>query len=116
MDVQYNINTIQDYPDNGKHLECFINLPFQIQKGEDGYCYIDKRGIERSYNLFKTKDKIDDRWIVHLTEKTNQSLNDIFEIKCHKDLAVIIKYCVKIYVRALKMELERMKTEFSNYI
>ena len=102
------IKTLKDYPDNGKHQECNIGLPFLIRKGEDGYYYTDAKGKERKYNLFKSEDKVDDRWIVHLTEGANESLKEIFKIKVNKDLNKIVKYCREIYCKSLKLEIKKM--------
>lgn len=112
---QYTIETIKDYPDNGKHLECNLNLPFQIRKGEDGYCYRNKKGIEITYNIYKSETKIDERWICHLIAGSNESLETIFEIKASKDLDVIIKYCVDTYKKSLELEITRIKKELSLY-
>jgi hypothetical protein len=113
---QYNIITIQDYPGDGKHQECYINLPFQIRKGEDGYCWMDKKGKEHKYNLYEDGNKVDDRWIIDLTNDASFALEDIFEIKVDKDIEKIIQYCVNIYRKSLEIELERVRNEFSDYI
>ena len=114
----YKLKTIHQYPDNGKHLECFIALPFQIRKGEDGYWYNNKKGKECTYNIYMDKNKnridctkTDERWIVHLDSSygSNRSLFDIFEIKVNKDLDKIVDYCLKIYEKSLKLELKRLK-------
>lgn len=112
--IKKSIFVIKDYPDDGKHLECDIGLPFEIRKGEDGYFWIDKHGKEKSYNVFKG-GKIDDRWIVHLTKKANPSLMKIFEIKINKDLDKIIDYCVQLYIKSLKMEIARLTKELKSY-
>jgi len=98
---QYSITTIKNYPDDGRHQECWINLPFQIRKGEDGYYWRDKKGKEHKYNLSKDINKIDGRWIVNLEDDANYSLKQIFEIKVNKDLEKIIAYCVKLYLKSL---------------
>jgi len=112
--IRKSIFTIPNYPDNGKHQECEIGLPFEIRKGEDGYFWTDKKGKEKSYNIFKG-DKIDNRWIVHLTEDANKSLLKIFEIKMNKDLDKIIEYCVNLYIRSLKMEILRITKELKTF-
>jgi hypothetical protein len=110
---KYDIATIENYPDDGNHLECHIQLlPFDIKRGEDGYYYTDKKGIERKYNLFKNENKIDDRWIVHIdgdAPGANRSLRDIFNIMVDKDLDKIVDYCFDIYEKSL--ELEKKKVE-----
>ncbi len=112
---QYLIETIKNYPSDGKHQECYIGLPFQIRKGEDGYHNRNKKGIERKYNIYKSETKIDERWICQLTEEANESLEKIFEIKANKDLDVIIKYCVDKYKKSLELEMKRIKKELSLY-
>jgi hypothetical protein len=113
----YYIETIKNYPNNGKHLECHIDLPFQIRRGEDGYFYRDGNGVERKYNMFKG-DKIDERWIVHINGNKpgyNQSLEKIFNIMVSKNLDRIISYCIKVYKSSLDLELQRVnliRTEF----
>lgn len=102
----YIIDTLENYPDNGKHQQCWIELPFEIKKGEDGYYWMDKNKVEHPYNMFK--ENIDDRWIVHLAPDANQSLLEIFEIKVNKDLNKILQYCFKVYRKSLKMELDRL--------
>jgi hypothetical protein len=104
----YTIETLPNYPDNGKHLECYIDLPFNIRKGEDGYHWKDKKGNEHTYNLNKS-GKVDERWIVHLSRFCNTSLEEIFEIKVNKDLDKILSYCLRIYKKSLTMELKRIK-------
>lgn len=112
---QYLIETIKNYPETGKHQECYIGLPFQIRKGEDGYHYRNKKGAELKYNIYKSETKTDKRWICHLTEEANESLNKIFEIKANKDLDTIIKYCVDKYKKSLELEMKRIKKELSLY-
>lgn len=106
----YCIYAIPNYPDDGKHLECIIDLPFEIRKGEDGY-YYKKKGKEYKYNLFKG-NKIDNRWICWLDksrEGVNPSLIKIFEIQVGKDLDKIVDYCFNIYEKSLQLELKRLK-------
>ena len=112
---QYYISKIENYPDNGRHLQCWIGLPFQIRKGEDGYRWKDRKGKEYKYNLYKNEDKIDERWIVHLEDSASESLQDIFDIKVSKDLDKIIKYCVRLYLKSLEMEAKRVRSELSDY-
>lgn len=113
---QYIIETIEDYPDNGSHQECYIGLPFEIRKGEDGYHYINRKGKELKYNIYKSETKVEDRWICYLTEGANQSLESIFEVKVNRDLDVIIKYCVQKYKKSLKLEMKRINKELSLYV
>jgi len=104
------ITNLKNYPINGKHQECLINLPFKITKGEDQFYWNDKKGNEHKYNIFKNANKIDQRWIVFLKKDyCNPSLKKIFEIKVNKDLNKIIDYCFKIYQKSLKLELKRLK-------
>lgn len=112
MNIGKSIFCLKDYPDNGKHLECEIGLPFEIRKGEDGYFWTNKKGRECSYNM---GDRTDNRWIVHLTADANISLKKIFEIKMNKNLDKIITYCVNLYVKSLKMEIQRLTKELNNY-
>lgn len=111
----YFITTIRNYPDDGRHLECHLPLPFDIKRGEDGYYYHDKRGKECKYNLFKSEGKVDDRWIVHLdkTENAvdgiNPSLERIFHIMVDKDLDKIVDYCFEVYEKSLEMEKKRLE-------
>lgn len=102
---------IRNYPDNGKHLECFIDLPFEIRKGEDGYHYQDKKGNTHEYNLGK---KITKKWIINLEDGANASLRKIFEIRTSKDLGKLINYATKLYLKSLKMERKRVKDEIIN--
>lgn len=113
---KYLIEPIKNYPKNGKHQECYIGLPFQIRKGEDGYRYRNKKGVELKYNIYKSEKKIDDRWICHLKYVANESLEKIFEIKANKDLYVIIKYCFEIYKKSLELEIKRTKVELAKYL
>lgn len=112
----YTIKTIKHYPDDGNHLECDIGLPcFEIRKGEDGYYWRDRKGDEHKYNMFKDENKIDDRWIAHLTDSANYSLKKIFNPKISKDLDKVIEYCYKMYVKSLKLEIKRLNIEISKY-
>lgn len=109
MEIQKKFYRIKSYPDTGEHIECWINLPFLIRKGEDPFHYTIK-GKQHLYNSYKTK--VDDRWIVRVKiVLANPSLIDIFEIKVDKNLDKIIGYCVKVYKKSLEMEIERMKKE-----
>ena len=112
--MNYKISTIKNYPDDGNHQVCEIGLPFCIRKGQDSYTYNDKNGKEKHYNNFKSANKVDSRWICHLKENASESLSEIFEIKCNKKLEVIINYCVKTYIKSLKMEVKRIKLELEN--
>ena len=104
----YYITVIQNYPDDGNHLECHLPLPFIIRRGEDGYFYRDKKGKECKYNMFKG-NKTDDRWIVHLYSRgISPSLEKIFEIHVSKDLDKIVDYCFKVYRKSLNMEFDRL--------
>ena len=106
--MEYYITDIKHYPDDGNHQECIIDLPFEIRRGEDGYVYHDKKGVEHKYNM---RNKLDKRWVVHLTDTSNESLSKLFEIKCNKDLTVILNYCIRLYKKSLKMELKRVSTK-----
>jgi len=110
----YSISNLTTYPQDGNHQECFYLSAFEIRKGEDGYFYHDKKGNEKKYNLLKG-DKIDDRWIVNIKEEANESLKEIFEIKVHKDLNVILNYCADIYKKSLKMEIKRLQKELKEF-
>ena len=103
------IYTIENYPADGNHLECDINLPFQIRKGEDEFYYINEKGEEKSYNNYK--NKIDDRWIVFLTDEASESLQNIFKIKVSRDLDKIIEYCQNIYKKSIELEIKRLNKE-----
>ena len=109
----YYIDTIANYPDDGKHQECFIDLPFQIRKGEDGY-YYKKKGKEYKYNLNdinNDKRKVDDRWICWIDsdrEGVTPSLVKIFEIQVNRDLDKVVDYCFKVYRKSLNMEFDRL--------
>lgn len=122
MRKTYDITVIENYPDDGNHLECNLPLPFDVKRGEDGYYYRDKKGVERAYNLKNInndKRKTDDRWIVHLDtgrlHGINPSLERIFNIMVDKDLDKIVDYCFDIYEKGLEMEkkrLEKLRKEF----
>lgn len=107
----YTVFPMDTYPQDGRHLQCYTGLPFQIRKGEDGYFWKDKKGKDHKYNIYNSYDKVDDRWIVHLEKYANQSLKKIFEVKTSKNLDKIVEYCVKLYKKSLKMEIERLETE-----
>lgn len=114
--IGYSIYPIPRYPDDGNHVECWVDVPFdfpfEVRKGEDIYWYKDRKGKEKVYNGFKKK--IDDRWIVNLREdEANPSLIEIFDIKVSKDLNKILKYCVGIYKKSLVMEQYRIQEELS---
>lgn len=114
---QYKIKNLKNYPENGKHLECIINLPFEIKKGEDGYYYYDKNGQQHKYNLFDDPDKVDDRWIINLSENSSLYFVDkFFEIKTSKDLDKLVGYAAKTYIKALQSEINRVKKEFKDYL
>lgn len=116
MNLEDFIISIDNYPDDGNHLECVLDLPFEIRKGEDGYIWLDKNGVEHKYNMYKTDHRIENRWIVHLRRDANNSLNEIFEVRMNKDLNKIVKYCVTLYLKSLEMEKERVQKEFQSLI
>lgn len=62
------------------------------------------------------KNKIDERWICHLTEQANEGLENIFEIKVSKDLDVIIKYCLMKYKESLILETKRLKKKLMGIV
>ena len=104
--IDYEIIPLKNYPDNGKHQRCVTELPFDITKGEDRFCYEDKDGKRHHYN---SGEETDERWIVFVSaSQSNISLKKIFKIKVNKDLNVILDYCVKIYKKSLEMELVRI--------
>lgn len=108
--MKYEVRTLKNYPDNGKHQVCKIDLPFDITKGEDGFYWVDKNGVQHKYNLFSTKSKVDDRWIATIKEGVlNPSLIKLFDTKVHKDLNVVVDYCKKTYIKSLNQELQRVK-------
>ena len=110
--MSYTVINTDTYPKNGKHQTCLTGLPFDIQKGEGGY-YYKVKGVQKKYNLGK---KVDERWICHLEDYANHSLQRIFEIKVNKDLDEIVKYCVKLYLKSLQMEREKVISEFAEFI
>lgn len=118
MKKNYTIQTIHNYPDNGKHQECILSggLPFEIRKGEDGYIWTDKSHKEHKYNMYKNPDKITKKWIVHLKEDANPSLQNIFEIHTSKNLDEVVDYCIKIYKESIALEIKRLKKELKNII
>ena len=105
---EYYTSTIENYPDNGNHLQCNVSAPFCIRKGEDGYFYQTDGQKEKNYNF---GNKITKLWICHLTEDASESLEKIFKIKTSLNLETILKYCTKTYVKSLKMELKRIENE-----
>lgn len=125
MKMTLDRHNLTNYPRDGKHMECFIYLEydsffkilrcFEIKKGEDGYWYNDKNGKEKTYNVFKS-DKTDDRWIVNINKDyASESLKDLFEIKVNKRLDIIIKYCINLYIKSLKMERESINIELESF-
>ncbi|MCP4665134.1 MAG: hypothetical protein GY849_02115 [Deltaproteobacteria bacterium] len=108
------ITTIEHYPDNGKHQQCNVNAPFNIRKGQDGY-YYDKNQKEKAYNLHEEtktgKCTPTKKWICHLTEGASESLKKIFYIKESVNLEIILKHCTKLYIKSLKLEIKRIKSE-----
>lgn len=112
--IEHSIYNIPEYPDNGNHQECFTDLPFRITKGEDRFPYRIK-GKEYQYN----KSGKDQRWFCELVEGyigiLSPSLEEIFEIKVHKDLNVILEYCRKIYLKSLELERKRIISEINKY-
>ena len=116
--LDYNITTIEHYPDDGNHQQCNVDEPFCIRKGEDGYTYKDKNGISKEYNLRYTKTGkfiLSKNWICHLTEGASESLQEIFNIRENRNLDVILKYCTKLYIRSLKLEIERINMELKQF-
>jgi len=107
--MKYHIQNIPNYPLNGNHLECVIEMPFAIYKGVDPFWYTDKNGKEHKYGGKTHPDK---RWVCGLRPSGgNVILESIFYIKAHKDLDKILAYCKKKYIKSLKMELKRIEKE-----
>lgn len=102
---------IKLYPDNGKHIEVITDMPFYISKGEDPfYYYVGKK--EMCYN---GGDKTTTKWLCRLTPESNISLRKIFEIKVTNNVENAYRYCKKMYIKSLKMELERICKEIEKY-
>ncbi len=115
--IEHTIVTIKNYPDDGKHQECQTSMPFRIRKGQDAYYWLDVEGNQHWYNMRtgrQKKDWVDDRWIAHMTEDANRSLESIFHVKAHRSLDVILGHCVALYRQSLEMERERMATEIAD--
>ena len=110
MSLDFTIETLINYPDNGKHQFIKCDYPFNISKGHDGFFYTDHTGLEKKYNMSKG-NKIDDRWILFLKKKASPSLKKIFKIKVNKDLGKVLEYCEKMYISSLKMEIKRLTAE-----
>ena len=98
--------TIENYPDDGNHLEYITDLPFYIRVGEDGYYYYED-GVEKKYNLGNKTTKT---WICHLKKEANGSLKAIFKVKTGK-METLVKYCEKLYLKSLRMEIKMLKDE-----
>ena len=111
--------TIINYPDDGNHQNCFIDMPFfQIRKGEDGYAYNTKKGVGKHYNLHPNPKrgewKPTKMWIVNLHSNSSDNLERIFEIKTSKSEDILIDYCQKVYVKYLKAEIKEMQEELKD--
>jgi hypothetical protein len=110
MSIKYRLRNIKNYPDNGNHqevvFESFSSLPFEIRKGEDCGWYDDKHGKIHGYNTGEVTTK---KWIAKLTDESNKSLKDIFEIKVMLNVDKLIDYCVKLYKRSISLEIERLR-------
>lgn len=106
----YNIITIKNYPDDGKHQVCNLDIPIVITKGEDPFHWIDNKGVEHLYGSYT--GKVDERWICYLYGETrtgiNPSLKKIWENKVNKDLDKIVDYCLKVYRKSLALEMDRL--------
>ena len=59
--MKYKIENLETYPQNGKHLECHVDYPFDITKGGDPFFYKDSKGNQKEYN---GGDKVTKKWIV----------------------------------------------------
>jgi len=101
--------TIENYPDDGNHLEYVTDLPFCIRVGEDGYYYYED-GVEKKYNLGNKTTKT---WICHLKKGANRSLKAIFKVKTGK-METLVEYCEKLYLKSLHMEVKRIMDEIQN--
>lgn len=107
------IENLKYYPQDSNHQKCTLydvssnELPFQITKGKDAYWYADEKGEEHFYgNKSGVPDK---RWIVHLKDFANPSLRTIFKIKTSRSLETLVKYCRKLYLRSIDMEIRRLQ-------
>lgn len=105
------IRNIKTYPNNGKHQIVVTDLPFSITKGLDTFYYY-RKGKEYCYNNGKETTT---KWICQLKDDANVSLKRIFEIKVTKTVEAAFEYCEKLYIRSLKLEIERLKKELKNY-
>ena len=90
--IDYSISKLWDYPDNGKHQETKMDLPFfEIRKGEDEYHY-SQDGKEYKYNSCKNVTKM---WIINLIDNPPDFLSDNFKIKTSKDHEKLIDYALQ---------------------
>ena len=114
----YTITNLEDYPDDGNHQQCNVHKSFCIRKGEDGYTYINKDGVKKKYNMrYNKKNNLvsTKNWICHLTEDASESLREIFDVRESKSLDVILKYCTRLYIKSLKLEIKHMKEELKQF-
>lgn len=108
--MKYEIKTMKNYPEDGKHQEVVWDLPFEIRRGEDGYWYtVD--GKERTYNMGKTTTS---KWIVNLKSNASDSLKKIFKIRTALEYEKLIEYCIPLYKQSLQMEIVRLNKEFNS--
>lgn len=112
------IINLWQYPEDGKHQECLIDLPFKITKGADSFIYYEKNS-DKDYKIYNSAEKwvnkVDNRWIAIPNSDANFSLKEIFVIKPNKNLDKVISQCEKCYIRSLEMEIKRIKKELSKY-
>ncbi len=116
--MDYKIETLYGYPDNGKHLKCVTNLPFTITKGSDSFLYYERWDSKeyKEYNSYKQfKDRVDQRWIACIKPSANESLKKIYKTVLHKDIGVVLEKLKRVYLRSLKKELVRLAKELESY-
>ncbi len=116
--MDYKIENLRYYPDDGKHQKCFTKLPFTITKGSDSFLYHERWDSKeyKEYNRYKDfKDSVDQRWIAVIKPEANESLKAIYLTLLHKDLDKVLEKLKKIYLASLKKELVRIKKELKSY-
>ncbi len=108
--IKYEIYNHGDYPQTCEHQICETILPFKIEKGCDSFVNVPIHGKVITYGIDKKGNyKTDKRWLCELSDGANPSLEKIFVVQCHTNLEKILKYCTRIYLKSLRMEIERVK-------
>ena len=115
MKNKLQIVRIPTYPDDGSAMMLIGHeLPFIISRGQDGFPYLDRNKLRHEYNM---GDQVSDSWIIEISNEMNVAMfRGIFNIRESKDWRDLYKYGNKMYLKALRNQINLAKKSYADRI